>query len=398
MQIRFGFKEVSLLAAVFALATPFLCAAQSGAPADLQWVRVNDERLQWLNVGDWEPRGDGLQPVRVPKVWRDKWPARTANRAQSAAGVTARFRTDSKKLVFRVTFVDVTDTPGTPEATWERSRPSYFDLYRASKYIASIAAATKFTQQDVILYNDPELSGEAEIEVLFPFYYRNAEVIVHGIGIDPTSKLVRAAPDTRRRVLFHGDSITHGHGVTSPRETYVWQACERADCISLNYGFGGTAWADNIVAETIASRTDWDVLIIALGTNSFGGLDSAGKPETAAQYGEKYSRFLSTIRDKAPNKPILSMTPILNRLDLKPTKNKNGEIPKDYRNAITQVVRQHQASDRNLHLLDGLQLINDPLYLWVTDVVHPNDAGSQRMADGVASALKPLLKGLLRGP
>jgi len=237
MQTRFCSIQGLLLAALLALATPFLCAAQSGPPADLQWIRVNDERLQWLNVGDWEPRGDGLQPVRVPKVWRDKWPARTASRAQSAAGISARFRTDSKKLVFRVTFVDVADTPGTPEATWERSRPSYFDLYRDSKYIASIAAATKFTQQDVTLYNDPELSGEAEIAVLFPFYYRNAEVIVHGIGIDPTAKLLRATPDTRRRVLFHGDSITHGHGVTSPRETYVWQACERADCISLNYGF-----------------------------------------------------------------------------------------------------------------------------------------------------------------
>ena len=300
MQARFGSMLGAFLAALFALAIPLLGAAQSGAPVDLQWIRVNDERLQWLNVGDWEPRGDGLQPVRVPKVWRDKWPARTASRAQSAAGVGARFRTDSKKLVFRVTFVDVADTPGTPEATWERSRPSYFDLYRDGRYIASTAAATKFTQQDVTLYNDPELAGEAEIAVLFPFYYRNAEVIVHGIGIDPTAKLLRAAADTRRRVLFHGDSITHGHGVTSPRETYVWQACERAGCTSLNYGFGGTAWADNIVAETIASRTDWDVLVIALGTNSFGGLDSAGKPETVAQYGDKYSRFLSTIREPRP--------------------------------------------------------------------------------------------------
>ena len=390
MHTRFRSAQSLLSAAVFALAMPSLYAAQPDAQTDLQWIRVNDERLQWLNVGDWEPRGDGLQPVRVPKVWRDKWPSRTASRAQSAAGVSARFRTDSKKLVFRVAFVEVADTPGTPEATWERSRPSYFDLYRNGKYVASVAAATKFTQQDVTLYNDPDLSGEAEIAVLFPFYYRNAEVIVHGIGIDPTAKLLRAAPDTRRRVLFNGDSITHGHGVTSPRETYVWQACERAGCTSLNYGFGGTAWA--------ASRTDWDVLISALGTNSFGGLDSGGKPETAAQYANKYHTFLSTIREKAPDKPILSMTPIFNRFDLKPTKNKNGEIPQDYRNAITQVVRQRQASDRNLHLLDGLQLINDPLYLWVTDVVHPNDAGSQRMADGVAAALKPLLKSLPGAP
>ena len=383
-----------MIALGLALVTTNFCVAQAGAPTDLQWISVKDQRLQWLNVADWEPRGDGLQPVRVAKVWRDKWPARTAGRAQSAAGVTVRLRSDSKKLVLRVTFIEAPETPATPEVTWERSRPSYFDLYRSGKYAASVAAATKFTQQDVAIYDDPGLSGEAAIEVLFPFYYRNAEVIVHGIGIEPAAKLQRVEADSRPRVLFHGDSITHGHGATSPRETYVWQACEKAGCISLNYGFGGTAWADNIVAQTIASRSDWDMLVIALGTNSFGGLDSTGKPETAAQYADKYNAFLATIREHAPAKPILAMTPILNRSDIKPEKNKNGEIPQAYRDAITRVIRQRQSSDRNLHLLDGLQLINDRIYLWVTDVVHPNDAGMQRMADGVAAALKPLLAGL----
>ncbi len=386
-----------LILAFALLAAPLTCVAQSSAPAtDLQWISVKDQRLQWLNVADWEPKGDGLQPVRVPKIWRDKWPARTASRAQSAAGVTVKVRTDSKKLVLRITFVEVPETPGTPEATWERSRPSYFDLYRSGKYVASIPAATKFTQQDVTIYSDSELSGEAAIEVLFPFYYRNAEVIVHGIGLEPGAKLQTAQADNRPGVFFHGDSITHGHGATSPRETYVWQACEKAGCVSLNYGFGGTAWADNIVAQTIASRSDWDMLVVALGTNSFGGLDSAGKPETAVQYGDKYNTFLATIRERAPTKPILAMTPILNRFDIKPEKNKNGETPQAYRDAITRVVQQRQGSDRDLQLLDGLQLINDRIYLWVTDVVHPNDAGTQRMAEGVAAALKPLLAGPAR--
>ena len=169
MHTRFRSAQSLLSAAVFALAMPSLCAAQSGAPADLQWIRVNDERLQWLNVGDWEPRGDGMQPVRVPKVWRDKWPARTASRAQSAAGVTARFRTDSRKVVFRVTFAEVADTPGTPEVTWERSRPSYFDLFRDGKYVASVAAATKFTQQDVTLYNDPSFPARRRSQFYFHF-------------------------------------------------------------------------------------------------------------------------------------------------------------------------------------------------------------------------------------
>src|ERR1051325_9107402 len=76
-------------------------SAQTATPTDLQWVKVDDQRLQWINVAAWEPRGDGVQPVRVPKEWRDKWPMQTARRALSAAGVTLKFRTDSTKVVFR---------------------------------------------------------------------------------------------------------------------------------------------------------------------------------------------------------------------------------------------------------------------------------------------------------
>lgn len=359
--------------------------------AALQWLEVRDERLQWLNVADWEPRDGGLQPVRVAKVWRDKWPPRTARRGLSAAGVTLRFRTDSKKLVLRVTFVESADAPATPVVAWERSRPSFFSLYRDGQYVTSTPALTVFTPQEVTLYDDSSLSGESEVKVLFPFYYRNAELILHGIGVDSAAKLLPAAPDNRPRVLFHGDSITHGHGVTSPRETYVSQVADALGCVPLNYGFGGTAWADNIVAQTIAARGDWDVLTIMLGANSLAGLDSSGKPETAAQYAEKYDAYLATIRAAAPTKPILCITPILNRLDLTGGGNQNGEMPRAYREGISRVVRQRQAADRNLYLLDGLSLVDDPLYLLVTDAVHPNDLGMHRIAKGVAAALEPLL-------
>ena len=46
----------------------------------LQWLDVLDDRFEWLNVADWEPQNGGLQPVRVPKFWRDQWPSRTARR------------------------------------------------------------------------------------------------------------------------------------------------------------------------------------------------------------------------------------------------------------------------------------------------------------------------------
>lgn len=365
------------------------------ATDNLQWIDARDERFDWLNVADWEPNGGGVQPVRVKKIWRDQWPAKTARRATSSAGMAVRFRTDSKKLVFRVTFIDFPDNqPATPASGWERSRPNFFSLYRDGRYAGAAAGLVHFEQQDVVIFNDTELAGEAEIQVLLPFYYRNAETILHGIGIDAGAKLTAPPADKRPRIFFHGDSITQGHGVTSPRETYCWQVAEQLNCVGINHGFGGTAWADNVVAQEIAARRDWDVLSIMLGTNSFGGADAYGKPETAAQYAQKYDAFLETMRRAHPTKPILCTTPILNRADLDRGGNQNGERPDLYRDGITRVVKARQKSDKNLHLADGLAMVNDPLFLLVTDRVHPNDAGMNRIANGVAAALKPLSAGL----
>ena len=107
--------------------------ANKESSTNLQWLAVRDERLDWLNVADWEPRDGGQQPVRVAKFWRDQWPARTARRGKSAAGVTLRLRTDSKKLILSVTFIDSPDAPDNAAVAWERSRPSFFSLYRDGK-------------------------------------------------------------------------------------------------------------------------------------------------------------------------------------------------------------------------------------------------------------------------
>ncbi len=377
---------------------PLLCRAQAPAQQDLQWLSVDDGRLGWLNAAAWEPREGGLQPVRVAKAWRDQWPqANERARTMSGAGVAVRFRTDSRKIVFRAVLVNNPVTANTPEEAWELARPPYFSVYRDGRYVSSIAGKVQAARQDVVVMDLGAQSKEPaevhEYKVLLPFYYRNGETILYGIGVGASAKVEAAPPDPRPRVFFYGDSITHGHGVTAPHETYIWQSCEKASCVSLNFGFGGTAWGEKIVAETIADRGDWDVLVIAIGTNSFRGIDGAtGQKETAAQYGQKYGVFIDTIRAKWPDKPIVAMTPILNRFDIQLTRNANGELAQAYRDAISRAVRDRQARDQNLHLVHGLQFVNDPQQLWVTDLVHPTDAGSNRMAEGLAAELIPVLK------
>src|SRR5258708_37114289 len=92
----------------------------------LQWLEVRDERLDWLNVADWEPRDSGLQPVRVPKFWRDQWPARTARRGMSAAGGAVRMRPKSKKMGLLGTFIASPHAPGNPGGARGRFRPAVF--------------------------------------------------------------------------------------------------------------------------------------------------------------------------------------------------------------------------------------------------------------------------------
>ena len=108
-------------------------------------------------------------------------------------------------------------------------------------------------------------------------------------------------------------------------------------------------------------------------------------------YEEKYHALLATIRAAAPKKSILCVTAILNRADLAKGGNSNGERPEFYREGIIRAVRRRMSGDRNLHLADSLVLVNDPLFLLVTDRVHPNNAGMNRSAEDVAVALKAIL-------
>ena len=126
------------------LALGFTASANAQSPAlrvpsskvkDLQWLNADDNRLRWLNVADWEAKTGGLQPVRMPKVWRGKIPDRSAERAMSTAGVALRLRTDSSHIAIRITLLDVPDVGNvSPESAWERARPPYFDVYRDGKF------------------------------------------------------------------------------------------------------------------------------------------------------------------------------------------------------------------------------------------------------------------------
>lgn len=59
--------------------------------------------------------------------------------------------------------------------------------------------------------------------------------------------------------------------------------------------------------------------------------------DAAGQYGQKYDKFLSIVRARFQDKSTVCVTPILIHADMSHEKNRNGEVPQDYRNVMQKV-------------------------------------------------------------
>ena len=59
--------------------------------------------------------------------------------------------------------------------------------------------------------------------------------------------------------------------------------------------------------------------------------------------------------------------------------------------ADVMVQLRHRRDRVRLDLLEAMTFFKDPRYLVPRDMVHPNNAGEQKMADGVVAVLRPIL-------
>lgn len=378
-------------ASVVALGFTLLIQVACGPPPPPQttWVQPDDQKFEWLNVAAWEPVDGAYRPVRVPKQWRDQFPEQTANQALAPADVVLRVATNAQKVSLRIS-VPPPDRPagGTQQGQGQQGgqpraqipRATAFDIFKNGQFLRTIEPSSEPGVQDVTVYDDPS-GASVELAVLFPY---SGSFLVHGVGITGGTEYGPPPPHEGPRVLFHGDSITQGVGTAQARGNYVWVTCELLRCEPINLGFGGSAWGDKPVAEYIASQNDFDAVVLAFGTNSY-----RRASETPAQFSTTYETFVSTIRAAHPETPILCITPLWRAADTSGEKNQTGYTHQQYRDAVSRAVKKLQASDPNLYLLEGKELV--PQELFAADEIHPTDKGAAIMAAAVAEALKPHL-------
>ncbi len=214
-----------------------------------------------------------------------------------------------------------------------------------------------------------------------------------------------------KKIAFIGDSITFGHGASSPDKAY-WRIIEaKTGAVCQGLGINGTriarqinpdadAWHDKNHFITRVDRIDkdTDIIMILGGVNDFAHGDAPlGKITDRCDdtfYGACHLLYTRLIED-FPKALIAVMTPLhfveedneqLNTF----CHSHNGKLI-DYVNAILEVATEYSLPVLDLYRTAGIQpKIQLQRELFMPDGLHPNDAGYERMADRIISFLESI--------
>ena len=203
-----------------------------------------------------------------------------------------------------------------------------------------------------------------------------------------------------KKILFIGDSITFGVGVSDPDNIYWRRLAINDCCITKGYGISGTRIARNTVDSIYPEcdgayfRTrldimddDADVITVFGGTNDFGHGDAPlGTFDDRSDYtfyGAMHN-LIAAIQEKYPNAKIVFLTPA-HRLgeDRKPNLSEddpNNLSLQDYVDAIISVATYYDVPVLDLYRQFGIDPANLEMQeKYMPDGLHLSDDGHARL-------------------
>jgi len=184
--------------------------------------------------------------------------------------------------------------------------------------------------------------GEATWEVTLPSW-SNPELmsleVKGGSGLLPMS-------ETRRGVYVAlGDSITHGTGQGSATHlTWPFLLSRKLDHSLYNLAVGG-AGVSVAAGESLAALDRIDLITILIGYN-----DWNSEADSSDEFKRQYNQLLQAVRASHPDTPVFCISPLVTRREVSKS---SGIKIDEFRSAVQQLVEEWQASDSNIHFING---------------------------------------------
>jgi hypothetical protein len=389
-------------------------------PNNMQELKIRaliGEAVEAFGALDFDERGDGISPRRLPAWTRLQLPVLMNVMVRMPSGVRLRFKTDSRRV--GLTFLATNMV--TPPAD---RRPIAFDLEVDGALESAFSTAGNTILLDPrnpgnfeLRRGDPdtvwfEASGPGlhDCELWLP---HNAFVELRSLHVDPGARVLAPNTETRPRWIHYGSSISHCMEALEPALIWPAVAARQAGVALQNLGFGGQCHLDQFVARTLRDA-DADLISVKAGINVINMDSMRERVFTSSLHG-----FIDTVREGKPSTPLLLVSPIFcpsaestpgptvsdgaGRFVTLPGHEEIREGCMDLervREIIADVVeRRRAAGDEHLRYLDGLSLFGPEDAGDLPDDLHPNPAGYVRMGERFAPTLRSLVaKGAARMP
>ena len=308
----------------------------------------------------------GLHPWRLPVAERDLFEKSPTNKASMPAGIRLTLISDTSSVR-----LDVVPPPVGSDPPW------VFDLLVDGQLHGRIPPAI---DADVIQFDDIP-AGEHRLELYLPSQY--VPVVLRGLSIDAGAS-ASAWKDDRQRIVFYGSSITHCRHAAGPCETWPAIVANRSNLHLTSLGLGGDCHLDPMFARLIRDLPA-DAIGLKLGINMMGGSVN-DRTFRAFAIG-----LIKTIRDGHPNTPLAVVSPICHPPN-EETPNVVGMTLQIMRQRLAEAVDVLQAyGDKNIHYIDGLDLMGpDDVHLYI-DGIHPSAEGYRFLANAYLREVMPKL-------
>ncbi len=363
-------------------------------------IPLENGPVRLVGALDLDRSATGSTPRRLPDWTRPQVPAFMEYMVTQPSGVRLEFTTDSRTFELDVMLTRL-EFPGRMQAA------AVFDLVLDDADIraASAASGNRLVISDLTRRNEAEFvsgdpvtirfgdlpAGAKRLELWLP---SNAIVELRAFRVDDTAEIEAGEPQSRRRWVHHGSSISHCSGAHSPCRTWPAVTARLADVELLNLGFGGNCQLDQFVARTIRDEPA-DVISLKAGINIVNADSLKERTYAPALHG-----FLDTVREGQPDTPILVASPIIcpsaetNPGPTVPNADgifetipghesvRPGSLTLQHVRSITEtVIDLRQPNDPNLHYLDGLELFGPADVDDLPDALHPSPDGYVRIGE-----------------
>jgi lysophospholipase L1-like esterase len=359
-------RRVGLFIASFLLGLqPVVRAEVNPAP---QTIPFPDPRITVCGLGWWkeEPKQqrfpDRLKDVMPPKVW---------SLARAPAGVRLRFRTDSVSLGLLATTGTYRIGPSVPTAVIG------VDVYVDGRYLGSGLPDAK-----AVLEKQWELGTEKQMRDVEIYLPTNGAPVVKKITLDSGALLEPGkAYSHDKPVVYYGSSITQGGHASNPGMAFPCLLGRWLDMDFINLGFSGNGLGEPALAHAVA-EIPAAVYVIDYWANP--------PPEV---YARTFPEFIDIIRAKHPETPIVVTGPYYNPSEI--FGSMMGQYQLEKRTMIPKLVEaRKKAGDKNIHYVDGFELISPANADGLSDARHANSYGMFLYARG----LEPMLRKVLELP